>query len=323
MVEKKYDIFNVGIMVADIPIKLPLDTLDFSVDVVSIDKINILPGGDATNSSIALTDLGKRVALVATVGDDYLGKMILQKVGNRGVTISHVIVKHQVSTQTSLVMINRMGDRCFLVSGSSNQTLCMEDINTSLLKQSRHLNLGSFFAHPELEKQGAVALFKMAKEQGLTTSADIINDGFNTGLRGITDILQYVDYFMPSYIEAQHLTGETEPERMADYLINKTGDKTIIIKLGEEGCFVKNKTQRFYVDPYIEQPVDTTGAGDNFVAGFISSLLEEQDLHYCAKFACATAALSIKRLGATCTKIDRDQVLTYMEATKQRSLQRL
>lgn len=322
MVKKKYDVFNVGVIVADIPIKLPLEQLDFQTDSMLVETVSVLPGGDATNSSIVLTDLGKRVLLAGCIGDDLFGKTVLDKLVNRGLDISQIKIKKELSTQTSFVMINCSGDRCFLVSGASNFEFCIDDVNTSLLRQCRHLNFGSFFGLPKLEKDGAVALFQIAKENGLSTSADTVNDSFNSGLKGIRDILPNVDYFFPSYVEARYLTQETDPEKMADYLINKTGQKTIVIKLGEKGCFLKNATERFYMDAFIEKPVDTTGAGDNFVAGFISFLLEGHDLYDCAKFACATAAYSIKSLGATGANISREKVLNYLNCTKQAVLHR-
>jgi sugar/nucleoside kinase (ribokinase family) len=78
------------------------------------------------------------------------------------------------------------------------------------------------------------------------------------------------------------------------------GVGTAVIKLGERGCYVKPPAVAgFFVDALPTSVVDTTGAGDSFVAGFLAGLLRKWDLSRCASFACAVAALNIRRVGAT------------------------
>jgi sugar/nucleoside kinase (ribokinase family) len=120
---------------------------------------------------------------------------------------------------------------------------------------------------------------------------------------------------MPSYAEAKYLSGETEPERMADFFIRETGDKTVVIKLGEEGCFIRSQGKSLTVRPYQVDALDTTGAGDNFVAGFLTGLSEGWELERCAEFACGVAGFSVRHLGATTPEMNMGRVLEFMRNT--------
>ncbi len=322
MAGKAFDVFNMGIIVVDFPIRIPTETLDFSLDMMRVPAPEVMPGGDAANSSLVLSKLGRSVALCGVVGGDEFGQVVLSRIAEGGVDTSQVRAASALRTVMSVVMINRNGDRCFLVSGESSEAFGSEDINEAVLAQCRHLNFSSFFAHPKMDAGGAAQVFRKAKEMGLSTSADTVFDEQGLGLSGIGPALEYVDYFLPSYGEAAMLTGEKSPERIADALIRRTGEKTVVIKLGGEGCFVQGRGERFYSDPFVATPVDTTGAGDNFVAGFLCGLLEGMELRECARLASATAAISIGSVGATAAQFTRADVTEWMRTAKVRSLGR-
>lgn len=86
---------------------------------------------------------------------------------------------------------------------------------------------------------------------------------------------------------------------MAQFLWNKTGIGTIIIKLGAEGSYLYHKGKGQTIPAYSVDAVDTTGAGDNFTAGVITSYLKGIDLPDCVRFGSAVAALGIQHVGAT------------------------
>lgn len=139
-------------------------------------------------------------------------------------------------------------------------------------------------------------MLRRAKEAGVVTAADMMADTYGCGFDGIKGTLGELDYFTPSYDEAAALTGEKAPERIADVLL-KAGVGTAVIKLGRDGSFVKNATKAFYTRPYDVEVVDTTGAGDNFVAGFLTGVLKGWELERCADFANAAGSIAVNKLG--------------------------
>lgn len=312
---KPYDVLNLGTAVVDIPVKLPYKVLDFGTDLTMLDGLYVMPGGDAANSSIVLSRLGKKVALVAAVGDDVFSGIFREQMSESGIDVSQLIVKHGAYMSVSLVMINAAGDRCFLCTKGNNDLLLESDFDMSLLRSgARHLNYSSFFLHPHLDRGGIAAIFKAAKANGLTVSADVNFDKFRLGFDTIRPCLKYVDLFMPSYIEAKYMTGETEPKRMAQFLANQTGDKIIIIKLGEDGSYFYHHGRGEIIPAFSVDVVDTTGAGDNFVAGVICSFLDGMDLKDCVRFGSAAAALNIQHIGATNDHVTLEAVKRFLKA---------
>ena len=94
-------------------------------------------------------------------------------------------------------------------------------------------------------------------------------DTYKKGFDGIKQVFPFLDYFLPNYDEALYLTGEREPGRQADALL-KAGCGAVVVKLGKEGCFLAAGGTKKTIPPCPARRVDTSGAGDNFVAGFLT-----------------------------------------------------
>jgi sugar/nucleoside kinase (ribokinase family) len=116
---------------------------------------------------------------------------------------------------------------------------------------------------------------------------------------------------VPNYGEASQLTGETEPERIADRLLD-AGVGTAVIKMGDKGCFVKNRQQAFHLPAYQVEVVDALGAGDCFSAGFVAGLALGWELEQAARLANAVGALCVTQLGATSGVRSLQETLAFM-----------
>ena len=124
----------------------------------------------------------------------------------------------------------------------------------------------------------------------------------NERLPDIQEALQYLDYLFPNYEEAKAVSGLSEPDEIADAFLD-CGVSCMVIKMGKDGCFIKTKEQRLVIPAYPHtRCIDTTGAGDNFAAGFLYALSEHMALADCGRFANMTASLAVESLGA-CTGV--------------------
>lgn len=112
------------------------------------------------------------------------------------------------------------------------------------------------------------------------------------------NLLEYTDYFFPSYDEAAALSGLTEPAQIARFFRSR-GAKHVGVKLGADGCYVCSNAFCGTVAPFCTSVLDTTGAGDNFMAGLIHGVLRGWTIQDCVTFANAAGALACSRLGAT------------------------
>lgn len=305
---KAFDVICVGPVVVDLPLQ-PVDRGIFDVPSYPVDQIQMTVGGDAMNESVILHRLGYRTALMSMTGADIPGNFIRKTAEDEGVDTSGVRVRDDVVTSINVGLVTPDGERTFVTNrNGSLWKMTIDDVDLEAIRDAKILSLASIFNSPGLDGPAMVKIAQKAKREGMKVCADIVAPRIGEKLEDIRETLSYLDYFFPNYEEAASLTGESDLDKIADVLLS-CGVGNVIIKTGSDGCFVKNASESFTVPavPGI-RALDTIGAGDNFAAGFISALLEGKSLRDCARFANATASLSVQALGATGGVQDRKQV---------------
>lgn len=291
------DILCVGQLVTDILAK-PIESIDYTVDTIRVESINVKNGGDCLNTAICLAKLGNDTGVIGKVGNDLFGNFLLEAIKSNGIDARGMIVEEGASTSSVIVSINNDGARVFFYYGGTNDTFMYEDLNTALIDECRIVHVGGTYSLPQFDGNGAAKLFAYAKAKGRLTSMDVTWDTSGRWLSTIKPCLKYLDIFMPSINEARHITGRDKPEDIARFLQDQ-GVKTVVVKLGRDGCYVKASDKGFFCPAYDVEVVDTTGAGDSFVAGFLTGVLKGWDLEKCARFASAVSAHCIQHIGAT------------------------
>ena len=308
---KDYDVLCVGLVNVNFLAK-PMDRGVFDVDVTLLDAVDAVPGGDALNEAVVLARLGNRTGLAGKIGGDDLGKTILAFLARENVGTENLKIDPGVKTSACLVLIDKNGNRNFATFRGANIGFSIEDIDLAVLGQTKIVNIGSMFALKSLDGSGAETLFREAKARGVITSADMKQDTYKIGLDGIRGVLRHTDYFLPSYDEAAYLTKEKDPVKMAASLLG-TGAGTVVVKLGEKGCYAKTGKESFFVEAIETEAVDTTGAGDNFVAGFLTGAAKGWDLRSCCEFANAVGSLCVQKVGPTAAVESLEQALAYLK----------
>jgi sugar/nucleoside kinase (ribokinase family) len=112
----------------------------------------------------------------------------------------------------------------------------------------------------------------------------------------IYGLLKVTDWFFPDIDEAREISF-TDREMLAITKLLMFGPKTVCLKMGERGCLLGTKESIKLVKPFNVKPINTTGAGDVFLAGFIKSYLSGKPLEDVVMFSNAAAALSIAESG--------------------------
>lgn len=259
--------------------------------LTNLDQISLSLGGDAQNCALTLARSGYRTAICGRIGNDQAGMICKQGLESSGVDSSFL----SISENGTGIAINlvQSGESSVLFREGANREFCLDDIDVSLFTPLTIVSLNSFFCCGLINEEFFIA----AKKRGAITVADT-----NTVLSGnhiaqIANCFPYIDYFIPSYAEAKALTGETYPKEIADIFLDY-GVSTVVVKLGEEGCFVKNRKISKKIPGFQVEVVDTTGAGDNFVAGFIMGLCDGLDVEECATLGNAAGAITVQSLGS-------------------------
>lgn len=311
--DKKYDIVAIGTMAYDMILRTVDETV-FTRDTTLLEEAGVSPGGAAVTQTIIASRLGCRTAVAGKVCEDTFSEYVMRKLEKAGVDTAHVIHSKEDTMSLTFALVKPDGTRHFLgVAGSNNQSLSLKDFCLDLVTQARIVSYGSFFFLKGLDSEGVSVILKRAREAGALTVADCASDSFKQGREIVFKNLWLIDYFIPSYVEAHYLVQEENPADMAEKLLDK-GCKNVIIKLGDEGCYVSDGKRAELVPSFHpKEVVDTTGAGDNFVGGFMAGLTEGMDLWEAARYANAVAAVSVTKMGAVTALKDRAQVLALLE----------
>ncbi len=308
----------VGIGVVDMLVK-PMDSLDFETDVHGIDTFVMATGGDTLNVTCNVTKLGQKVDMLGAVGTDSFGDFIMNRLNELGADSSKMVVKDG-STAVSLVMINSVADRTFYgTKDTVTRTLSLDDIDLSIMKEYDFMLYNTVFGMPALLGDNMATLFRAAKEAGCITATDTGWDRSGKWFEHFEASMPYIDYFLPSIAEARMLAGGIDDvEEMAQFFL-KAGAKNVAIKLGGDGCYFANAEESFYGQAYDIKPVDTTGAGDAFVSGFMTALMLGKSNRECVAYASATGSYACTFIGTTTQAPTLEELEHFMEVTPKKA----
>lgn len=287
-----------GLVTADILIEPVPDEYLMKQDTIQVKNIQLCSGGDANNQAIALAKMKKPVAIWGRVGADSFGIEAKNLLESSHVDTEHFVIDSSVETSVTAILVTNDANRVFLHKPAGNNAFSLDLFPLSSLDDAAILAIGSLRALPGLPNEQLIKLLQYAKSRSIITAADTTADIFHLGSAAILQLLPWLDYFLPSEAEAVELTGKTDLAQAAEIFLSH-GAGTVVIKLGSRGCYVKNRMEEFWVPALSVQAIDTTGAGDNFVAGFLAKLHEGASLKECACAAVTAGSLSTTCIGAS------------------------
>ena len=292
------DVLCVGIAVAD-AIGRPIDVIPEKARLALFDKMELHTGGCPLNTAIALSKLGISSGLIGKVGNDGFGDFIVNALGQEDVDTRGVARDAEASTSFTFIMVSSDGERRFLHTMGANATFCFDDVNTDLFGEAKILCVGGVGLMTSFDGDGAGKAVQAAKDKGLQTAMDTAyNDRIEDWAALVEPSLPNLDYFLPSVEEAERISGKSNPEDMARSFKDK-GCGVVAIKCGGEGCYLLTDEGAQHFPVYSVTPVDTSGAGDSWVAGFLCGVLKGMPLGECAELGNATAAHCITAVGCT------------------------
>lgn len=220
-------------------------------------------GGSAANTIHGLARLGAPVGYIGVIGEDELGGSFVMDMINAGVE-PHMI-HSQRETGRAVALITPDSERTFATCLGAAIELGPDHLHGELFARYDYFHIEGYLVqnHQLIEK--AVVL---AKEKGLTVSLDlasynVVEDNLRF-LRGIID--KYIDIVFANEEEARAFTG-MEPEKAVAEISKRC--TVAVVKTGKKGSLIRKKNQLTEIGIIPVQPVDTTGAGDLYAAGFL------------------------------------------------------
>lgn len=306
-------ILCIGSVTTDV-IVTPADSIPAPGSLRAVDNVATCTGGCAVNAAIDLGKMGYHPMLSCKVGDDAFGKFVTDSARAVGVDTRGVVVDSSVSTTVSVVCVNSSGERSFLYNPGSAAQFKAEDVPDALLEEADIVFVAGTNLLTSFDGKPCAEVLKKARAMGKYTVLDTAWDFEDLWLPKVADAIPLLDLFMPSIEEAQKISGLTEKEEIAEKFI-QMGAKNVIIKIGKDGAYVRQADGECYVVPTYRKykPVDTTGAGDSFCAGFLGALSEGKSFRESAQFANAVGTHCIMGVGASTGIKTKSEILKFMQ----------
>jgi sugar/nucleoside kinase (ribokinase family) len=310
----KNEVTVIGAAIMDIT-AAPVSKELFIKGSVPADKMKLSYGGDALNESSILSILSVDTSLVSVIGDDEIGCRVLSHLKECRIKTDNVAIASGLVTGMNIVLTDSEGERHFITNPESSlRKLSLEHILPYVDSFSDVVSFASMFVSPMLGIVEMEELFSKIKER---TGRILISD-MTTAKRGekiddIAGLLKHIDYLIPNLKEASLLTGESDPIKNAR-IFTEHGAGAAVIKCGSDGCVYKLGEREGVIPAYHANVVDTTGAGDSFVAGFIYGIINGMNIEDCCRFANATASFVTEDVGTTGKLTGLDQVQQRMKS---------
>lgn len=286
-----------GIVVADVWGR-PIDDQPEHGRLMLVADMGMSIGGCAANTGIGLAKMDVDTAIIGKVGDDGFGSFVREAMEAEGVATGGIGVAEDANTSATMIMIDSEGERTFIHCIGANATMRPEDIDMDLVSEAEIFHFAGALVMPGFDGEPAASVMKAAQEAGTTTALDVVWDDTGRWMELLGPVLPHTDIFLPSLPEAVEITGKDDPGEAAKVLMDH-GVKTVGLKMGEEGCYVRTADREIRVPAFTIDAVDGTGSGDAFVAGFILGTLAGWDLEDVAHMANAVGALCVTAPGAT------------------------
>ena len=295
------DILVVGEINPDIVVTDPDPVPVFGEVERLVRSIGLTVGSSSAIFACGAARLGLRVAFVGVVGADPLGRFMLAAMAERGIDVSACTVAPARPTGATVILTSGR-DRAMLTAMGTIGALDVDTIPISTLGRARHLHSGCFYLQ-ETSRDRLPALFATARAGGQTTSFDTNWDPSGRW-DGVEAMLRACDVFLPNEAEACRIARRDDVEEAARELarigaVGRAGAGPVIavkrgakgaIAIGPDGDIVRQ--QSLPIDP-----VDTTGAGDSFNAGFLRTWLENGSVPDALRLGVACGTLSTRRPG--------------------------
>jgi len=282
---KRYDCVGIG-----------LATYDFTLEVRQYPEVNTKHtatrwaergGGPVPTAIRTLAALGGRTALVTTMGDDFMGRTILEDIRSFGVEPSGIRLDAAADTLHSHILVEQgTGRRTVVQHTGQLPEIRPSQVPETLLRDTRTVTLDSR-PTPEI-----IELVRQARDQGARIMLDAGSVHQSTEA-----LLPLVDYPVVSAAFAEEYFGQTDYEQACRSLI--AGGATLAgVTLGAEGSVLGREGKTVHVPAFQVDAADTTGAGDMYHGALLFGLLQGWALRPLGQFASAVAAMGIREFGS-------------------------
>ncbi|MBQ8815076.1 MAG: ribokinase [Lachnospiraceae bacterium] len=276
-------------------ISVQLDRVPNAGETLKGNSLLTSPGGKGANQAYAIGKLGGDVAMLGAVGKDAYGDELCDSLTSVGVDVSRIRHVEGVCTGTAVIMVEARGENRIVILAGTNDCVDIPyiDENMDMIEQCDILLM-----QLEVPLETVVYAAKKAKELGKT----VIVDPAPATADVPKALWAYVDYIKPNETELNMiLTGRIDGLTVEEALpqVQSLGVKNVWVTLGGKGVFVRRENGEEELIPAIRvKAVDTTAAGDSFLAAATLSLARGLSDAEAVAYGNRVAAVAVTRPGA-------------------------
>lgn len=249
-------------------------------------------GGGATNAAATFRSLGYRTAITCRIGDDSIGRDLLEDLKQKRIETKYVNRIKGGQTAYSTLLTMPEGERTALVYRGISSKFTDADIHWSAIKKSKWVYLTSLGGNFELSKK----IVEFAHKHHVNIAWNPGNGELKKGMKAFRHILEMVDVFIVNKEEAELLTGESNMKKLC--LIFKQEGTIRLITDGSRGTTMIEGSRVHKFGTSGTKGISKTGAGDAFGSGFIAALMKFKDPVMAARIGTLNAESVIQHLGA-------------------------
>jgi len=271
----------------------------------SVNDVESLPGGSAANTVYGLAKVGVQAGFVGAIGIDGDGERLIRDFKNVAVDTSQIRIKQEVKTGSTICLSDRQGGRAIYVSPGANNLLGPEDIDLDYLNQARMVHLSSFADDRQFKLQVSVTE-KLSISVTVSLAPGMLYVA--RGLKASTPLLKRAHIVFMNREEIEQLTGHDFKSGARE--IVKLGCGIVVVTLGkglDKGksgmvtAYIYDGKQEYDVESEemtSKLPLESTGAGDAFAAGFLFGFLRGKRIEECGLLGDIMAGFVIREVGA-------------------------
>jgi ribokinase len=260
-------------------------------------EFRTVPGGKGANQAVAAARAGGEVAMIGAVGSDPFGPQLRHTLESCGVDIDLLRTAECPSGTAHIVVDDEGGNAIVVIPGANGTVTALAPGEEALIATADTLLL-----QLELPLSAVLDGAEAARRHGVRT---VLTPSPAQPLP--PELLAATDLLVPNEHEAATLTGISDHRSAAQELLRQVPE--VVITLGSAGClYAARGTEPISVPAPAVQAVDTTAAGDTFVGALAVALGEKKPIRQCLAWACAAAALSVQRPGASSSMPYRTEI---------------
>lgn len=320
---KKYDVTALG--------ELLVDFTENGISQQGNPMLEANPGGAPCNVLSMLQNLGKRTAFIGKVGADAFGRMLMQAVKDQGIDTGNLVTDEVVPTTLAFVHTEEDGDRSFSFyrNPGADMMLQWDEVKQEILTDTKIFHFGTLSMTDEQIENVTKKALQKAKDKGAVISFDPnlrpplwknLEDAKRQMWYGISqcDILKISDD------EIEFLTGTADIDKGVEKIMEQSHPTLICATMGKHGSKAYYNGKSIFCEPFLqEDTIETTGAGDTFMACVLNTVLEKgidsltvNDLLEMLEFANAASSIITTRKGALKVMPKRQEIIELIETKK-------